>query len=104
MTSLELTALTGAGLAVAAYILLRSAGKAAGGWLGATMAHSKRATARWRGPALLPQAGVALGLALLAEEQLPEVGSEVVAIIVASTVVFELAGPLLTRLAIGRAT
>lgn len=101
--SLEITALAGAGLAVVAYIVLRTVGKVAGGWLGATVADSTRATARWMGPALLPQAGVALGLALLAEEQLPEVGSEVVAIVVASTVVFELAGPLFTRLAISRA-
>ena len=51
---------------------------------------------------MLPQAGVAIGLALLAAEQFPDVAEDVLAVVIASTVVFELTGPVLTRLALTR--
>lgn len=102
--SLELGALRGVGVTTIAYVVLRAAGKFAGGWLGGTAAGVDRATGRWLGAALLPQAGVALGLALLARDQLPEGGADVVAVVIASTVVFELTGPFLTRVAVTRAT
>ena len=45
---------------------------------------------------LLPQAGVALGLALLAAERIPGAGETVLPLIIAATVVFELVGPATT--------
>lgn len=52
---------------------------------------------------LLPQAGVALGLALLVSERYPEIGAQVLSIIVATTIIFEIAGPLITRFALHHA-
>ncbi|MDZ7732622.1 MAG: hypothetical protein U5R31_05425 [Acidimicrobiia bacterium] len=52
--------------------------------------------------ALLPQAGVALGLALLAAERVPGAAETVLTVTVVGTVVFEIAGPVLTRLALLR--
>jgi hypothetical protein len=43
-----------------------------GGWLGGTLAGLPRAERHWIGPALLPQAGVAVGMALVAGEAFPQ--------------------------------
>jgi hypothetical protein len=45
----------------------------------------------------MPQAGVAMGMALLAAERHPDVAGQLIAVAVAATVVFEIFGPVLTR-------
>ena len=52
------------------------------------------------GPCLLPQAGIATGLALLAAAQFPEYGNTIVSVVVVATICFELVGPLVTRYAL----
>ena len=52
--------------------------------------------------ALLPQAGVAIGMALVASRHFPEAGQTVLTIVVASTVLFEILGPIGTRFALVR--
>jgi NhaP-type Na+/H+ or K+/H+ antiporter len=47
------------------------------------------------GLALTPQAGVAMGMALLAKERLPEQAEPILATVVAGTIVFETIGPVL---------
>ena len=91
------------GLIGLAYVLLRAVGRLVGGWLGARMAGEGRATRRWIGMALMPQAGVALGMALVAAERSPEAGMTVLQVTIGATVIFELTGPLLTRLALTKA-
>jgi hypothetical protein len=54
------------------------------------------------GLGLMPQAGVAIGMALVASERFPEIGEQLLAVAVASTIVFELIGPFLTQTAIRR--
>ena len=73
--------------------------------LGGVMAGSQPSLRRWMGIALFPQAGVAIGLALLASKNFPEYRQTLLTVIVSSTVLFELIGPVFTRLAIekGRA-
>jgi Kef-type K+ transport system membrane component KefB len=100
--SLELSALAAVGWVGVGYIVLRTLGKVGGSWLGVRLVGGSSDRARWLGVALLPHAGVALGLGLLADQQLPEVGADVLAIVVGATVVFELIGPLGTRLALER--
>ena len=102
--SFRLDGLVGAvgGLA-AAYLALRTLGRVAGGWLGARLAGHDRTWRRWTGLALLPQAGVALGMALVVAQRFPELGRAIVPAVVATTVAFELVGPLLTRIALVRA-
>ncbi|MFW6039396.1 MAG: cation:proton antiporter [bacterium] len=84
------------------YIILRFAVRVAAGWLGATWAGAPALHRRWIGTALVPQAGVALGMALVASSQFPELKETLVAITIGSTVVFELSGPVLTQLALRR--
>ena len=56
---------------------------------------------RYLGLALIPQAGVAIGLAFLAKRILPdETGDVLLAIILASSVLYELIGPWCAKKAI----
>lgn len=62
-----------------------------------------RATSHWIGVAMLPQAGAAMGMALVATSLLPEYRQVVLSVVISTTVFFELVGPLFTRLALRRA-
>jgi hypothetical protein len=52
------------------------------------------------GFALLPQAGVAIGMALLAATKFPEHRQSILSIVISTTVFFELIGPIFTLVAI----
>jgi Kef-type K+ transport system membrane component KefB len=86
----------------AAYIGFRALGRLAGGWVGARLGGSDAGTRRWIGAALMPQAGVALGIGLVAAERQPELADVLLPVVIGATVVFELLGPILTRVAIRR--
>ena len=100
--TLELDALQVMGWIGALFVLLRIVSRLLGGYVGARWSGVPPAHAKWYGPALLPQAGVAVGMALVAGEQFPEWGPVIMAITIASTVVFELVGPPATLFAIRR--
>lgn len=85
---------------VIAFVLLRSAARMIGGWMGGGMAHLPPVHRRWIGAALLPQAGIAIGMALVAGEQLPQYRDAILSITVATTIVFEILGPLATMAAL----
>ena len=55
---------------------------------------------KWMGLALMPQAGVALGMALVAAQRLPDLGEIMLPVVIGSTVLFEVIGPVLTRSAL----
>lgn len=101
--SLHIDSVQDIGLIGIAYILLRTAGRLSGGWAGGVLARTPAAHAPWMGLALIPQAGVALGMALVAAEQFPQMRDQILTVTIGTTVVFELAGPLLTQWAL-RAT
>lgn len=101
--SLELRAAADAGVLAVGYILLRIVGRVLGGGLGSRWARSPPAVGRYMGLALLPQAGVALGMALLVERRFPELASRVLPLVIVATIVFELIGPVATRIALLRA-
>ncbi|MCA8995635.1 MAG: cation:proton antiporter [Planctomycetaceae bacterium] len=94
---LELDALMAIGILGLSYVLARSAGLILGGRIGATLAKAPPLIRRHIGWCLLPQAGVALGLALLAAERVPEYHDRILSLVIATTVVFELIGPLFTQ-------
>lgn len=88
-----------------AYVVLRAAGTMLGAMLGSAAAGDpslRGSAARWMGLSLMPQAGVALGMALVAAQRLPAIEPAVLPVVVASTALFELAGPVLTRKALAR--
>jgi Kef-type K+ transport system membrane component KefB len=98
--SLDLNAVRDAGLIGATYAICRIIGKLTGAYIGARASHADPGTRRWIGPALLPQAGAAIGMALVASNQLPEYRQLLLSVVLSTTVFFELVGPLFTRLAI----
>ena len=100
--SLELGALSAIGVIGGVYILCRALGKYLGAWIGGYLSQSGQDNQLWMGVALLPQAGVAIGMALVASNRFPEYRQIMLPIVIASTVVFEIIGPIFTRLAIQR--
>ncbi len=94
---LELASIATGGLLAIAYILARSLGKFIAGFAGSIAAGYGRRESAWFGLGMLPQAGVAVGLALNAAQVFPEVGTTVNAVVLAAIVVFEIAGPVLTK-------
>jgi Kef-type K+ transport system membrane component KefB len=85
------------GLVGSAYIILRIIGRLLGGWTGGIISHADPLMRRWMGIVLMPQAGVALGMALVAIERRPDLGEIILPVVIASTVLFEVIGPMLTR-------
>lgn len=80
------------------YVLLRLAGRVMGGLLGVFFTRKKQHKLPGNiGLALTPQAGVAMGMALLAAERFPEFRSTILPVVVASTIIFELIGPILVK-------
>ena len=85
-----------------AYVILRFVGRLLGGLIGARLLGRSDRDGVWTGAALTPQAGVALGMALVAAGYLPEQRETIVSVTVVTTVVFEVAGPFITLLALKR--
>jgi len=81
------------------YVGFRILGKIVGVWVGGRVSGSSKNIQNYMGLALFPQAGVAIGLALSLQN---EVGFETIApivlnIIIATTMVHEFIGPMLTK-------
>ena len=100
--SFHIDALLQMGIVGIAYVLLRCMGKLSGAWLGAVISNAPDAIRNWIGIALMPQAGVALGMALIASQRFPDTGAFVLSVVIGAVVIFELFGPILTRIALLR--
>jgi Kef-type K+ transport system membrane component KefB len=98
--SLDFNALAVIGVIGLVYILCRAFGKYLGAWIGAMLSRAGVINKQWMGVALLPQAGVAIGMALVASNRFPEYRQIMLPIVIASTIVFEIVGPVFTRFAI----
>ncbi len=86
----------------AVYILFRSLGKYLGSSLSARAVKCDPAIVKFLGITLLPQAGVALGMAIKAET-LGACGTLVANITLFSVLIYELVGPYLTKIALTKA-
>lgn len=96
---IHLDELAQVGVVGLAYVVARTVGKAVGAGVGSLFnaeARHDRLGVRL-GVALMPHAGMAVALAALVVEQAPQLGADVSAVVLGSIVVFELAGPLITR-------
>ena len=83
------------------YFLVRIVGKYIGAWVGCAAVKKDRLVRNYLGLALIPQAGVAIGLAALGARTLGGVmGSDLETIILASSVLYELLGPGCAKLAL----
>jgi len=84
------------------FVMLRIASRLLGGWLGAVAAGSAPGERQLFGLALLPQAGVAIGMALLAGQTLPQWHDQIMSLTIGATVIFEVIGPIATMWAVRR--
>ena len=81
------------------YFVIRMIGKYGGAFLGCLTVKKEKKTRNYLGFALIPQAGVAIGLASLGARALGgEIGNALLTIILASSVLYELIGPGLAKL------
>ena len=101
--ALDFSVLRQVGLVGVIYVVVRVLGKAFGATVGAKIEHCDRNIVRWLGLTLVPQAGVAIGMARLALQDLPEYGAMINAVVLAGTLIYELTGPLITKFALTRA-
>ena len=97
---LHLEALLHMGWIGTVYVVARSLGKFAGCHAGARMAGMRSTITTWLGPAMLAQAGLAIGLANVLATEWPGPGKALQTVILAAVVVFEMVGPLLTRISL----
>ena len=95
------TDITIVGIGVA-YIFSRSLGKYIGAYGSAKLMKCDKKTTKYLGITLLPQAGVALGMSVTAME-LGEVGTMIRNIVLFSVLIYELFGPVMTKMALTRA-
>ncbi len=96
---LKIGAIASIPFVILAYVLFRLIGKSTGAYIGAKLSGADKNVQRYLGLALFPQAGLAIGLALSLQN---EAGFETVApfilnVVIATTIIHELIGPILTR-------
>ena len=85
------------------YILARSAGKYFGAFSSAKVMRCDNKIVKYLGVTLLPQAGVALGMSKIAEKELVADGGIIMQITLFAVLVYELIGPMLTKIALTKA-
>jgi Kef-type K+ transport system membrane component KefB len=103
---LDISLLPGIGLVGGIYLLARVTGKVSGARLGAWLGRSPQVVRRYIGLSLIPQIGVAVALAILVDREFGHgqygplgdaLASTVLNILLVTTIVTEIMGPVLTR-------
>ncbi len=83
------------------YFVVRILGKYCGAFTGSVLVKKSKDTRKYLGLALIPQAGVAIGLAAMGARSLKgETGAALETIILASSVLYELIGPACAKLSL----
>ena len=89
------------------YIVMRTLGKYTGAYIGCKITKREKHITNYLGITLLPQAGVAIGMAnqvsKMASFQHDNIGNIIVAVTLCATLVYEIVGPLLTKLSLEKA-
>jgi len=86
------------------YLFCRATGKVLGSWFGARYSGAPAVVRKYLGFCLLPQAGVAIGLAILAGQQFAgRFNHFIVMVVMMSTFIAEIIGPILVKVGVKRA-
>ncbi|MDP8219879.1 MAG: cation:proton antiporter [Candidatus Stygibacter frigidus] len=117
--NLRISAIPALGLMGLVYIFSRSAGLIFGSKLGAVIGKAPSVITKYIGLGILSQAGVAIGLSLLVKQNYTGLGAvvdtatgtthgdvigiTVIATVTATSIIFEIIGPILTKVALTRA-
>ncbi len=99
--NLDLDALKTVGGIGVCYFLIRIVGKYLGTYVSCLVTGASKEIRNYMGLALIPQAGVAIGLAFLGQRMLPkETGNLMLTIILSSSVLYEMVGPISAKAAL----
>ena len=103
--TLDLTIIPYIGVIGVVYIIFRSLGKYFGAFLGGVVTKADKNVKNFLGITLLPQAGVAIGMAqtVAGEPNLQQISQSIVTVVLCATLVYELIGPLLTKICLVKA-
>jgi Kef-type K+ transport system membrane component KefB len=84
------------------FVVFRTAGKLGGAYVGALVGRSAPVVRRYAGWGLIPQGGIVIGLALLFQQDpaFSTISNILLSVIIGSTVIHELLGPLTAKVAI----
>ena len=89
---------------IVVFVLLRAAGKIFGSWFGAKYSAAPAVVRKYLGLCLLPQAGVAIGLAILSAQQFQGRLNHVIIMVVMTAIFFmEIFGPMLVKVGVKKA-
>ena len=99
--NLDVKALATVGVVGVSYFVIRILGKYLGTYVSCALTGTSREIRNYMGLALIPQAGVAIGLAFLGQRLLPpETGKLMLTIILSSSVLYEMVGPVSAKVAL----
>lgn len=96
------------GIVAAIYVVMRCVGKWLGSFVSSRATHADPKVQKYLGFTLFPQAGVAIGLATTANQTFSSIGYQkeadlILAVILSATIVYELVGPVITKIALVKA-
>lgn len=97
---LNISILPKIGLIGAIYVIVRVIGKVFGAWFGAKISKADEKIQKYLGFALTPQAGVAIGLTVVAKTIVPQYAEQIRAVILCATLIYELVGPSISKWAL----
>jgi Kef-type K+ transport system membrane component KefB len=100
---LDISLLSSIGVLGLIYMGCRMVGKFIGTSVGSRLVGFGGKIPTWLGFGMMTQAGLAIGLTLSVSRRFPEFSTVITAVILSSIIVFELIGPIATKLAISRA-
>lgn len=101
--NLNLSVLPTVGVVGVCYVLARAAGKVLGATIGAITQRCDKNIIRYLGFTLIPQAGVAIGMARMSMTALPEYADIINAVVLSGTLIYELCGPVISKIALTKA-
>lgn len=85
------------------YVIFRVIGKMGGAYIGAKIMKAPEAVCKYLGPALIPQAGVAIGLISVSQTVVPEYAPQIRAVILCGTMIYEIIGPAVAKMTLVKA-
>lgn len=100
---LDVTILPKIGAVGLIYVVFRVIGKITGAYVGAKIMHAPKNVCRYLGATLVPQAGVAIGLTIAAQSVVPDYAPQIRAVILCGTLIYEIVGPVLTKISLSKA-
>ncbi|NLA87699.1 MAG: cation:proton antiporter, partial [Clostridiales bacterium] len=100
---LDITLIPSIGVIGILYVVFRVVGKMGGAYLGGKIMKVPKVVNRYLGPTLIPQAGVAIGLVAVSQTVVPEYADQLRAVILCGTLIYEIVGPAITKIALVKA-